>query len=638
MKYRRKKYRTGGRFDSSVDSISNTALNSAVPGLGQIIQLTQQLGQSAKGDGTTIGGNITNDFLDPLSGIKDALAGNFKESIPIVGGIFEKKRRDKELEKENIAESELQKKNLMKISENILGLYPTRGNQDIEFKKGGELNSNGIDILEGGETQDLAAGISKFVGRTHENNGIKLDTDGDLNTDAEVENAEIIKGDKIFSDKLIPSDNFLKEIKKLGLSNVTKNTTYAGLAEKLAKRKGRLENNKEEKITNFRETTNKVMSKKLDDTLEELFQDQELSKKLNNDLTFETGGTLPNFSEELKKSFTSLPNKALNFIENNIPSGRYINRALFNHDPELDAAVEYQSQPEQVARQQLEIDKLKNLTNKNKTVITSNNFKMGGRVKYRDGARIPLISDSLLDNISLQDSVLEGQLKSIENLKANIKPINIENSQGNSQENIKPENNIGNFLKNNEGNIANVASFLNSDNIINKLETKRNPNLISTPPAQLTDRTSSITNRTDRDLKNIIQTIDQGNSQGRGANKAGLLAAKIQGDNEGIYNELGRQDIERARYRGLQNQTNVANASILNNTDLENLTRSNEKLGLKQENFRALVEGTVGNSVIKDQKDLAKAKMLLIAARDGDRGTVSRLLKDNPELSKLLNI
>lgn len=122
---------------------------------------------------------------------------------------------------------------------------------------------------DGGYLNPLASDTVKAEGATHEQGGITL-----ANND-EVEDQEIIKGNKVYSDQL-----------KVG------NKTYAEIAEKLSKKKGKFE----EGLTsgNYRDrNTSERSINNIDNKLANLFDLQEASKfPVREEKRFDNGGKL----------------------------------------------------------------------------------------------------------------------------------------------------------------------------------------------------------------------------------------------------------------------------------------------------------------------------------------------------------
>ena len=194
------------------------------------------------------------------------------------------------------------------------------------------------------------------------------------------------------------------------------------------------------------------------------------------------------------------------------------------------------------------------------------------------------------------------------------------------------------FLSNNLGQIANLANFIANENVIGRMETRRDPNLVAPPVTRVTDRTSQIRAMGDRSLREIIDAIDTGGVRDRNAAKAAALSSRIEADNAAILNELGRQDQLRAQYDNLRARVNMINTDILNQTDLENLSRENELLALRQANRDALVEGIVGNITERDRRRMQELAIRLISNRQGNRGVVGRMLENDPNLRELSKI
>lgn len=172
--------------------------------------------------------------------------------------------------------------------------YPARGQQQGRsvptqyrsgYKYGGVLK-----YAEGG-TVPLASDVHKFVGPDHEDGGIPIDTTGNGQPNAEVEGDEVQKGNQIFSDRLKPSQELINILKQ---NKIKVSGTYADVATKLGKMKGRYES---KMLTHspIALRTGQAMLGRVDNMMQMVFQDQEMSKPQIPQFAF--GGTLPTYAE-----------------------------------------------------------------------------------------------------------------------------------------------------------------------------------------------------------------------------------------------------------------------------------------------------------------------------------------------------
>lgn len=141
-----------------------------------------------------------------------------------------------------------------------------------------------------GSTTQLASDTHQFNGPSHANGGIPIDTTGNGVANAEVEGNEVQKGNQIYSDRLSISP-MLNDILKNSKVKLPANATYAEVAAKLGKLKGKFESNVLHSPVSIR--TNKAMVNRYDGLLQQTFADQEQSKVPQ----FAYGGKLPQFPD-----------------------------------------------------------------------------------------------------------------------------------------------------------------------------------------------------------------------------------------------------------------------------------------------------------------------------------------------------
>jgi hypothetical protein len=221
-----------------------------------------------------------------------------------------------------------------------------------------------------------------------------------------------------------------------------------------------------------------------------------------------------------------------------------------------------------------------------------------------------------------------------------IPPSSVKIVDYNSATNKHPDkaSSIGDFFDKNSGNILNAVNFLSNDRQIRKLETNVTPETIGGASLRYTDRRDIGLNSNDRSFRNAVKGIDDSTAQNRSTSRAALFSQKLNADNQVNLGENVRRDQVLREFDNRVLRTDAINSDILNRNKEANLTRSNDKIALHQQNSDALMKGIIGNMTQKDLMELDGAKALLIAAKDGDRGTVDRLLEKYPELRELLRL
>lgn len=184
----------------------------------------------------------------------------------VIGGISSKKKKE-EIQAAKQRQSDLQARQFKDYSQSVLQSYPTQGVDIAGYyaKYGGKIPSFLAESLaedkevvmsntppetdENGELQQLASGVSKFNGDSHDDpsGGIGFNPTSDA---------------YIFSDSLRTSEGL----------------TFAKKAELLGKQKGKFEQKLESATTHAAKNTAELMIKKFDKKLADLFQEQETLK------------------------------------------------------------------------------------------------------------------------------------------------------------------------------------------------------------------------------------------------------------------------------------------------------------------------------------------------------------------------
>jgi hypothetical protein len=217
-------------------------------------------------------GKATEQFIDPmnpnaaLSGFAGALNNPLTAPLGFITGYMDARKKQNLFAQQNTATA----RNSYEAGKVNMAAYTGNFNQAGGFyAKGGEVNEpyevedkevvqgHGVNI-EGGKSQQLASDLHVIKGETHEEGGV-----------------EGTGGERVFSDRLKPSEPFKGVLKTLGFK--ADSDTYATLVTKLGKMKGKMEK-KLEKTDHISRNTATSMLPKLDMLIEATFQDQEASK------------------------------------------------------------------------------------------------------------------------------------------------------------------------------------------------------------------------------------------------------------------------------------------------------------------------------------------------------------------------
>lgn len=256
-------------------------LGTVVPGIGNVVG---GIAGAAGGAMFKVGqatNNIDNKFL--RNAARFALG-----PIGLAGSLIGKKKQEKyEREKAKYEQKVLDFENsaIENQTQGLLNTYNTQGNDIAYLANGGKMPYS---IMDDG-SRDLGDGMKLFTGPKHENGGIAIDSNSDMIQDAEVEGGEVYeeRGKRIYSDRLKPESDILTMIKSNTGINVS--GTYAQIAEKLGKIKGKLPEETSEAAKNTKE----LSEQKIEQSLDMLFENQEMTKPQdNNTQVMKNGGML----------------------------------------------------------------------------------------------------------------------------------------------------------------------------------------------------------------------------------------------------------------------------------------------------------------------------------------------------------
>jgi hypothetical protein len=444
------------------------------------------------------------------------------------------------------------------------------------FANGGNLSAP-VSALGEPQMFNLSPGVTKFEGETHENGGIKLDTNGDGAPEAEVEDDEVMIDNRmILSDRLKPSKRMVEVLKNEGLSG----DTYANIGEKIGKKLGALEE-KLESGNNLSINTANIMTERLTAVLQSLFADQELTKpKTQNTQEFAKGGKLPKYFD-----------------------GGY-------HEP---TELDYYGDANQ------NVMGLNTIVGLNSKSISPLNTNINGKVPKTRYSQ----------NFNFDTSIRKGRISNrlAENPPA-FTPVNSP---------IKPSSNNLGFLKNiNPYQVANVANYFLNERDINKLETDFEPELNRYTPFNYVDRSGLAKSENAVASQQAIDALDTVSPQSKTAGISAINAARLSGNNEINAAEAARRDQSTAQYSSYLTNINALNAETINRQKLLALERGNEQVALRTQNRNALIQGVLANQQNEQLMRMDGAKALLQAARSGNTGVVERLLNENPELREIL--
>lgn len=245
-------------------------------------QCRYRKGYRKRGMGGSILGGVATGALSGASLGPLGIAGG-----AIIGGITgllkgKKEQKAEEERKRLIEQERAMQRSTDYISDQMaLRMYDNMYN---EVAYGGQITGNGLDTLRSfleasqinGGSQMLNSDMARFDGNTHAEGGIQMDANLDGVVETEVENGEVIRGKRVYSDRISPSKAALEELKSLGFSH--KLGTYAKISESLGNKKKKYEDKLANSIDEASVNTAELMLSRLDEALDFLYFDQESQK------------------------------------------------------------------------------------------------------------------------------------------------------------------------------------------------------------------------------------------------------------------------------------------------------------------------------------------------------------------------
>jgi hypothetical protein len=700
---KKRRYYTGGRtgqIDQSTTNMTNTAVNaiSAIPGWGQLIgtglKAGQAIGRTTKDeDGLykSKAGEFFDNSLNPEKGIQN-LKDNIKNlddpsaiANQLSLGLFGKSVAERKAEEAKKSRQNLEVQNIVSNSEGFLESYPSKGVIGGTFKYGGIFQPYGVvpEVIDDSTKVDLSSDSSVYYGDKHEKGGI------DLENGIEIEDEEVIKEDKVFSDRLKPSTEIKEVIEKIGFST-NKKETYADLTKRLLKEKGKYESSK----NGLTEYTGTAMIPKIDMTVELLFADQQEKNGDNMGNKRAYGGgtddekpkkrTVPKdvvqvYTEKIKGDniipFVSVDETDPIFYDKPSFTDYYRNKAI-NALPDEEKAVfaTYDKDMQdaliltrggtpdfeiyQKYIRDFEKSQLGEPTDLSKMSGIDSMNKVGGyRYNARGGEGLPakgsITKKRAYGGYTDDNPILAADRAFIPPRQSGIRQTSINDVKLSTPTigalttpdiSTRPlttpvdaptGNNLGGFLNNNAGNIINALGTLSNQAIINKMQTNLNPALVNTPRFSYLDQSSPMLNRNNQAFREANLTLARSGRDSIGSTST-LFANKLSADSDIAVAEANRKQSAIDNYLNRVTSIDIGNKGTTNAVNESNLARNNQKLALTQQNTDNFYKGVLGNMAYSDRMQLDRDKATLSASSVGERGILERLRKD-PKLAELLN-
>ena len=420
-----------------------------------------------------------------------------------------------------------------------------------------EYEVEGNEVVQGqakleGENQ-LSSDMVKAVGPSHEEGGVMGKG-----------------GDRVFSDRLKPSKDFTETLKTFKV-NIPATSTYAQVAEKLGKMKGKYEDNvKSPNPVTHR--TAKVMLDRVDSFIEATFQEQEISKQDNEMKTkYAKGGKLPKYADGIKLK----------------------DRVQFN--PPVEPDFDINQIPEEL------------LTGNTKGKTTPfNQLPIGIN---RPNTKLDIGEFGANKYTAPENLTMDNIGKATFSKEVFSKP-NINSDYANIGQGI------------------NLGTYLSNLNTINKQQTNINritakPNLVKAPKFLNLAKynISKEANALNKDITN-----KSGNIQDTFARRASINANAMDKINETTQSQANVDLDVNNRNTGIMNDYKNRKAENENADMIDRLQGENAKKRLKQDANNSFLAGVMGNVASNRAYKTDEAKMILESMKDGNRGVDDRTL------------
>ncbi len=494
-----------------------------------------------------------------------------------------------------------------------LNAYPTFGVRGATvFANGGIMPTNRTlrdELLvppRAGTVQDLSGNVAKFEGRTHGEGGIPLDANQDGLAEVEVEDQEVIKDDKIFSDRLRVPDFVIDRIKNAGVT-IKPGATFAEVAEKLGRVKGKFEEKLESRDPAII-STGKIMTQRIDDLMEGIFQVQETNKPLeSNTQQLAHGGMVSSKLGKFGHLIPMEPDTMHKLVDGGTLSTSKAKEIL---------------QHGSVRGHDLS-DKQKRFFGAIAGGSPATSLQGGGFVPLRFGQNfqdIPTLgntgfSSSLLGNNQFAGGFAESDSNEVGDFTSGLSGL------------FEPKTGVGRFIDRGAGSIAGALQFLGNERSINKLVTNVPPVLAPVPRDQFVDRSGLAKAEAQSLVQTGLTNLGRTGIVNRGA-ASSIIGQGINASSRIANAENIRRDQFESRLRDQQTRVNALNVGAANRGNAMNAARINDQIALRVQNRGALTQGIVGNVFANQQRDQTNKALAIRAFQSGDRGTINRMARD----------
>lgn len=374
-------------------------------------------------------------------------------------------------------------------------------------------------------------------------------------------------GERVYSDSIKITPDLVNLLKSSGIK-VSSNETYASVATKLGKMKGQFE--KKNDIDNTSKTTKAKMLERIDGLMNTTFETQEASKQPTDmaQPTYRKGGTLPKY-EKGKRVIGGEPMTPISTIN---PTS-----IVNSYEPSLKTTYQLNGLKP--------VNDISTINpNQSSTGFGEWNQEMGDKIVAKQNA--------------------EDEKPTLTGL-------------------------IGKGLKSQSGNIMNVATYLMNNRTIDSIKTDIKPVLNSAPTYSYVDRSGKAKGDLNTAFNTASEGVSQASSQSTASNKAALFAERLSKLNDINQSENQRKDSYDADFNNrLTTNSNINNA-IVNQNNIDNMNRANEKTAYRLNNRNSLLQGIMGNNAVLRQEKMDLLRLAIEGIKDGDRGVFDNLMENS---------
>jgi len=502
-----------------------------------------------------------------------------------IGGISSlvgAKKQKEEMEEAMNQEALARKNAAIDSSNQTLTDYPVNGVEGVQyykmggrilkapkFKTGGTMPNAEYEVEEG----EVVQGDAQLEAGKHIATDMQV-VKGDKHEEGGVGG---IGGERVFSDtSKLPS--FLKDVMKDNGITLSGNPTYAEVAEKLGTKKGNLQ---KKLASGYKPSMNtaKIAGQKLEQLLDTLFQIQEVTKPVTTEekQSFRYGG-VPGDDEPVSSVYKRVTGmdwktaRAQGLTDGTATRNLALRDSLLNREANMG----------------------KILPNAKTTSLT--------------GLGSP---DLFASTTKVSDTILPA-------------------TGGNYVPKQTGLSKVGDFLNENQGEVANAGSYLANLASIKNLDTDVKVNYMSAPKFNYTDRSGLAKEENQRAFRTATQALGS-TSRTVNASNTGALFAETLDNNSNISNtENSRRDNYVENFNNRTDRISAMNTQISNQaSDQRRELRNSKNVFLPQQARTAFLQGVMGNAAMKSAKDLDITKAKLTALGGDENGVLLAKAKQN---------